>query len=336
MTPIFAIAGKLSREYLLPPSGGPRLDSPGGNLLYALGGLAVWDASVALISRVNQAYPREWLEDLNERGFDIQGIYFDPESNQADLRTFIAYTDVNERSSTNAVSHFARRQMTFPKSLLGYHPQDGTVKDLREIDPLSPAARFVPKTYRDIAYVHLCPFDFTSQSQMVNLLKGGSNQTVSLDPAPGYMKPAFWRELRVVLSGLTAFLPSEEEMRSLFWGESNDLWEMAQRISEYGPDIIIIKRGAIGQLLYISSEKKRYEIPAYPARLVDPTGAGDAFCGGFLAGLQRTNDPLMAALHGNVSASLKIEGTGPFSPLDGMPGLADARLHALKEMAREI
>jgi hypothetical protein len=44
----------------------------------------------------------------------------------------------------------------------------------------------------------------------------------------------------------------------------------------------------------------------------------------------------MAALHGNVSASLKIEGTGPFSPLDGMPGLADARLHALKEMAREI
>lgn len=336
MTPIFAIAGKLSREYLLPPSGGSRLDSPGGNLLYALGGLAVWDASVALISRVNQAYPREWLEDLNERGFDTQGIYFDPESNQADLRTFIAYTDVNERSSTNAVSHFARRQMTFPKSLLGYHPQDGTVKDLREIDPLSPAARFVPKTYRDIAYVHLCPFDFTSQSQMVNLLKGGSNQTVSLDPAPGYMKPAFWRELRVVLSGLTAFLPSEEEMRSLFWGESNDLWEMAQRISEYGPEIIIIKRGAIGQLLYISSEKKRYEIPAYPARLVDPTGAGDAFCGGFLAGLQRTNDPLMAALHGNVSASLKIEGTGPFSPLDGMPGLADARLHALKEMAREI
>lgn len=336
MTQKFAIAGKLTREYLLPPTGSPRLDSPGGNLLYAVGGLAVWDASLALIARVNRDYPSEWVADLNQHGFDTSGIYFDTEGSQADLRSFIAYTDVNERSTTNAVSHFARREMTFPKSLLGYHPKDGTVKDLRETDPLSPAARYVPKEFRDIRFVHLCPFDFTSQSQMVNLFKGGSNQTVSLDPVSGYMKPAFWRELRVVLQGITAFLPSEDEMRSLFWGESHDLWEMAQRISEHGPQIIVIKRGPLGQFVYDAAAKRRYEVPAYSARLTDPTGAGDAFCGGFLAGYQRTNDPLMAALHGNVSASLKIEGIGPFATLDAMPGLAEARLHALQEMAREV
>jgi sugar/nucleoside kinase (ribokinase family) len=336
MTPTFTIAGKLTREYLLPPIGTPRLDSPGGNLLYAVGGLAVWDPSIALISRVNHSYPREWVEDFKERGLNTDGIYFDPESERADLRSFIAYTDVNERSTTNAVSHFARREMTFPKSLLGYQPQDSTVKDLRETDLLSPAARFVPKSYRDIRFVHLCPFDFTSQSQMANLFKGGSNQTVSLDPASGYMKPAFWRELRVVLQGVTAFLPSEDEMRALFWGESHDLWEMAQRVSEHGPQLIIIKRGPLGQFVYDAAAKRRYEVPAYPARLMDLTGVGDAFCGGFLAGYQRTKDPLTAALYGNVSASLKIEGIGPFSPLDGMPGLAEARLHALKEMAREV
>ena len=336
MTPTFAIAGKLTREYLLPPTGSPRLDAPGGNLLYAAGGLAVWDASIALISKINQSYPHEWVEDLKERGFDIHGIYTDTENALAELRSFIAYTDTNERSISNAVSHFARREMTFPKSLLGYQPQDGMVKDLRETDPLSPAARVVPKEYRDIRFVHLCPFDFTSQSQMVNLFKGGSNQMISLDPAPGYMKPTFWRDLRVVLGGVTAFLPSEEEMRSLFWGESHDLWEMAQRISEHGPEIIVIKRGSLGQFVYDAAAKRRYEVPAYPARLVDPTGAGDAFCGGFLAGYQRTNDLLMATLHGNVSASLKMEGIGAFATLDAMPGLADARLHALKEMAREV
>lgn len=336
MTPTFAIAGKLTREYLLPPSGSPRLDSPGGNLLYAAGGLAVWDRSIALISKVNQDYPREWVSDLNERGLDTNGIYFDPESNSADLRSFIAYNDTNERSTSNAVSHFARREMTFPKSLLGYQPHDGTVKDLRETDLLSPTARFVPREYRDIQLVHLCPFDFTSQSQMVSLFKGGSSQMISLDPAPGYMKPTFWRDLRVVLQGVTAFLPSEDEMRALFWGESHDLWEMAQRVSEHGPQIIVIKRGPQGQLIYDAAAKRRFEAPAYPARLVDPTGAGDAFCGGFLAGYQRTNDPLQATLHGNVSASLKIEGIGAFATLDAMPGLADARYHALKEMAREI
>ena len=277
MTPTFAIAGKLTREYLLPPNNGSaRLDSPGGNLLYAIGGLAVWDASIAMIARVNQAYPREWLADLSDRGLNTNGIYFDHENDRADLRSFIAYTDVNERSTTNAVSHFARREMTFPKSLLGYQPRNETVKDLRETDPLAPVARHVPKEYRDIRFIHLCPFDFTSQSQMVNLFKGGSSHAISLDPASGYMKPAFWRELRVVLSGVTAFLPSEDEIRSLFWGESHDLWEMAKRISDHGPQIIVIKRGALGQFVYDSAAKRRYEIPAYPARLIDPTGVGDA------------------------------------------------------------
>lgn len=332
----FALAGKLTREYLLPPTGSPRLDAPGGNLLYAAGGLAVWNSSMALISKITPDYPREWLNELSERGLDVRGIYSDAENTQADLRSFIAYTDVNERSSTNAVSHFARREMTFPKSLLGYQPQDDTVKDLRATDPSSPTALFVPKPYRAIRFVHICPFDFTSQSQIVNLFRGGSDQTITLDPAPGYMKPKFLRELRVVLQGVDAFLPAEEEMRSLFWGETNDLWEMAQRISDFGPPIIIIKRGALGQFLYNATTKQRYEIPAYPARLTDPTGAGDAFSGGFLAGYQRTNDPLLAALHGNVSASLKVEGIGPFTTLESMPGLAEARLHVLKEMAREV
>lgn len=334
MPPTFAIAGKLTREYLLPPTGAPRLDAPGGSLLYAAGGLAVWDSSIALISRGNRACPPEWIEDLQARGWDARGIPADADDS-ADLRSFIAYNEANERSSANIVSHFARREMTFPKSLLGYQPPVELKNPLREIEPLSPAAMHVPKDYHAIRHMHICPFDFTSQGQMANLFKGGSGQTLTLDPAPDYMKPAFWRELRAVLGGLTAFLPSEREIRSLFWGETHDLWEMAQRLGEHGPQSIVIKRGAQGQYVYDAAGKRRFEIPAYPARLVDPTGAGDAFSGGFLAGYVRTQDPLLAALHGNVSASLMIEGIGPFAALDAMPGLAGARLQALQEMARQ-
>lgn len=336
MAPTFVIAGRLNREYVLPPSGQPLLDSPGGNLLYAAGGLAVWDSSIGLVGRVGEDYPRQWMRALNERGFDIRGIRTLRELQNVDLRSFIAFTDTNERSHSNAVSHFARRQLTFPKSLLGYQPPDESRKDPREPELASPSALDVPKDFRDVRYVHICPFDFVSQSQMVNLFKGGSNQTVSLDPAPGYMVPAFWRDLRLVLQGVTIFQPSEDELRSLFWGETNDLWEMARRISEYGPQIVVIKRGSQGQMLYDVPGNHRYELPAYASRMVDPTGAGDAFCGGFLAGFQKTNDPLLSALHGSVSASLKIEGSGPFYELDVMPGLAEARLFALKEMVREM
>lgn len=334
MKPTFLIAGKLQREYILPPSGLAVIDKPGGSLLYTAGGLVVWDTHASLVARVGNDYPLEWLEGLTTRGLDIQGIRRQPFP--IDLRSFISYTEKNERSQTNAVSHFAKRQIQFPKSLLGYQPPDETKIDPKEIDPVSPTALDVPREFRDISHVHICPLDFTSQSQLVNLFRGGSNQTVSLDPASNYMNPVFWRDLRLVLQGVKIFLPSEEEMRALFWGETNDLWDMAKMISDYGPQIVVIKRGALGQIVYDAVENKKYEIPAYASRVGDPTGAGDAFCGGFLAGHQKTNHPLTAALYGSVSASLKIEGNGPFHTLEVMPGLAEARLHALEQMAREV
>lgn len=336
MNPTFILAGKLTRDYLLPPSGSPLLDSPGGSLLYAAGGLSVWDSNIGLLARIKDDYPKPWLEDLKKRGFNIQGIRVHPDLKDAEMRSFTAYTEKKERSHSNAVSHFARHQLTFPKSLLGYQSQDESKKNPRETDLLSPSTLEVPREYRDAGYVHLCPFDFNSQSQMVSLFRSASNQVVTLDPSPGFMSPPFWRDLRIVLQGVIAFHPSEEEIRALFWGETNDLWEMADKLCEFGPQVVVIKRGALGQLVFDSAAKKRYEIPAYSSRVADPTGAGDAFCGGFLAGLHRTNDPFMAALYGNVSASLKVEGSGPFYPLDVMPGLAEARLHALKEVARAV
>jgi sugar/nucleoside kinase (ribokinase family) len=337
MQPVFVIAGKLNREYILPPSGQPVLDSPGGSLLYAAGGLAVWgDTSAGLLGRVNEDYPRQWVDNLEELGFDTRGICTVHELENVDFRSFVAFTDSNERNNSNAVSHFARRQLAFPKSLLGYQVPDESRKDPHKPELVSPAALDTPKDYREIRYVHLCPFDFISQSQMVNLFRGGSDQIISLDPDPGYMIPGFWRDLRLVLQGVTIFHPSEDELRALFWGETNDLWEMARKISEYGPQIIVIKRGLQGQMLYDVTGNHRYEIPAYPSRIADPIGVGDAFCGGFLSGFQRTNNPLMAALHGSVSASLKIEGSGPFYALGVLPGLANARLLSLKEMVREV
>jgi sugar/nucleoside kinase (ribokinase family) len=98
---------------------------------------------------------------------------------------------------------------------------------------------------------------------------------------------------------------------------------------------LILKRGPRGAL-WLKRGQEVASVKAEDVKVIDTTGAGDAFCGGFLAGMQKTNDPLLAVLHGNVSASLKVEGTGPFYPLDVMPGLAEARLHALQEMAREV
>ncbi len=332
MNPVFVLAGRLRRDYLLPPLGRPLIDAPGGDLLYAAAGLAVWGGAPALLARVGEEYPQEWLKDFNRRGWDTRGVHILPEP--LDLRYFLAYLDPNTPRTTNPVSHFARLGLTFPKALLGYQPTPGD--DLRQIHPASPRLTDIPDEYLEARAVHLCPLDYPTASRLLAAFQQAGVTTRALDPAAGYMQPRAWNEVRALLQGLTAFLPSEEELRSLFWGQTDDLWAMAEAVAACGCELVVVKRGGRGQILYDSASRKRWEAPAYPVRLADPTGAGASFCGGFLFGYQQTYDPLEAVLHGNISASLTIEGSGAFHALDALPGLARARLESLRGLVRQV
>jgi len=329
-TPAAIVIGKLSREYLLPAVGDPRLDAPGGSLLYAAAGSKVWESSIGLVGRVGENYPHAWLREFESRGLDTKGIRILAQS--MDVRAFVAYSESFEATHINPVSHFARRGMTFPRSLLGYQPPD----EKSAPAPNFPTVGDIPPQYLDARAAHLCPMDLVTQVQLIASLKRGTVNTFTLDPAPDTMTPAARRSLPALLQGVTAFLPSLEELHALYWGETHNPWEMAEAIAVYGCETIVIKCGSRGQMVYESASKKRWEVPVYPARIADPTGAGDAFCGGFLAGYRKDYDPLEGALYGNVSASLKMEGGGPFYPLDVLPGLAQARLSMLRELVREV
>jgi sugar/nucleoside kinase (ribokinase family) len=331
MEPQFLVFGQLTREYLLPAVGHPRLDVAGGSLLYAAAGLRVWESEIGLVGRVGNDYPREWLNHCQTRGFDTSGIRII--SRNLDVREFIAYSEAFEANRINPVSHFARRDMIFPKSLLGYQPPDDKKKPDRDSMLI---VTDIPNDYLTARAALLCPMDLVTQTQLIAGMKLGSVHTFVLDPGPATMTRTARRELPALLNGVTAFLPSQEELCNLFWGETYDLWKMAEAVSMYGCEYVVIKCGSRGQLLFDANNKRKWEIPAYPARLADPTGAGHAFCGGFLAGYCKNYDPLEGVLYGNVSASLKLEGSGAFYPLDVLPGLAEARLGALRNMVRAV
>ncbi|MCK6539117.1 MAG: carbohydrate kinase family protein [Anaerolineales bacterium] len=324
----FIVFGRLTREFLLPAAAQPRLDAAGGSLLYASAGLGVWESGVGLVGRVGNDYPRAWLNEIRARGFDTSGVHILPQN--LDVREFVAYNESFEANRVNPVSHFARRQMTVPKSLLGYQA------DKKPDEALKLTVRDIPDDYLTARAAYLCPMDLVTQTQLIAGLKRGHAHSFILDPAPASMTPTARRELPALLNGVTAFLPSEEELRNLFQAETHDLWEMAEAVSLYGCEYVVIKRGAHGQLLYDADAKRRWEIPAYPSRVEDVTGAGDAFGGGFVSGFCKNYDPLEGVLHGNVSASLKLEGYGAFHPLEVLPGLAKARLEALRELVRRV
>lgn len=330
MPPQFLVFGNLTREFLLPAEGQPRLDVAGGSLLYAAAGLKVWESDIGLVGRVGGDYPRAWLNDFKSRGFDTMGIKILPQ--KLDLREFLSYNEHFETSNANPITQFARRGMTFPKSLLGYQPVEE-----READEAKKLlVTDIPGEYLSARAALLCPMNLSTQNQLIAGLKRGNIHSFILDPLPANMTPRARRELPALLNGVTALLLSQEEMRNLFWGETHDLWKMAEAVSLYGCEYVVIKCGAQGQLLYMAGMKRRVEIPAYPARIADPGGAGNAFDGGFLAGYCKNYDPLEGVFYGSVSASLKLEGSGAFSPLEVMPGLAEARLNAVKGLARDV
>jgi sugar/nucleoside kinase (ribokinase family) len=332
----FIFAGELRRDFSVLVNGRPLIDVPGGNLLYAASGLAVWEPSPppGIIARVGEDYPQEWIESFGRRGFDTRGIHVIPEA--IDLRSFYIYTDNYTRIHETPIAYFTRIGMAFPKAQLGYNAKPPKSDSRTRLSPTSLRQSDVIPDYLDATGAHICPLDYLSHSSLPAVMRQAGFTTITLDPSPTYMNPTYWNEIPALFAGLTAALPSEEEVRALFHGRSTDLWEMAECLAGWGSEIVVIKRGESGQFVYDSASRTRWEIPAYPANLVDPTGAGDAFCGGFLAGYRRTYDPLQAALHGAISASLSIEGSGPFYPLDALPGLAQARFEALAKTTRKV
>jgi hypothetical protein len=337
MDPELVIAGTLRRDYLLPPTGRPLLDVPGGDLLYAAAGAAVWKQdkgpAIGLLGRASEDYPRDWLRSFEQQGFRVDGIRI--QSEHIDLRAFRAYLNLTTVQRNNPVAHFARLGIPYPKSLLGYQPPSDRTRPLAPA-PDAPIPSDIPAAYSMAQAVHLCPLDHLTDSRMITTFRQAGTMILTLDPPASLMAPAWLEDVHSLMHGLAAFLPAEEELRALFWGRTDDLWEMAEALASYGCDFIVVKRGGHGQMLYDSLAKKRWEIPAYAAHLADLTGAGDSFCGGFVAGLLQTRDPLQAVLHGNISASLTIEGSGAFHALDALPGLAQARLDSLSSLVRSV
>ncbi len=87
--------------------------------------------------------------------------------------------------------------------------------------------------------------------------------------------------------------------------------EAAKKITSYGPQIVVVKMGAKGILLYDKSSDKYFTLPAFPVKkVIDTTGAGDAFAAGFLLGLSRGYTIRKAAIYGNAVAALKVSRLG--------------------------
>ena len=82
----------------------------------------------------------------------------------------------------------------------------------------------------------------------------------------------------------------------------------------------------------VATEREQHHIPAYITNLVDPTGAGNTYCGGLLTGLMRGKSLIEAGIMGTVSASFCVETIGVVNPSKVDPATRDKRLEHIQSL----
>lgn len=171
----------------------------------------------------------------------------------------------------------------------------------------------LPGQYRSTPFVFLANIHPALQSEVLTQVE--KPRFVAADTM-NYWIERESEELRAVLRGVDALVINDEEARQL--GGASNLVNAARAIQQLGPRLLVIKRGEHGVLM--TRDQGFFAVPAMPLdSVVDPTGAGDTFAGGFmgyLASAREVTEEVLAraTIAGSALASLAVEDFG----LDGL------------------
>jgi ribokinase len=285
--------GNLITDDLVFADGTTHMGLPGGAVIYAALGARLWGPSVGVVSVAGDDYSYRMLEGLERRGIDIHGI--------------------------RRVSHPGLR------AWLIYEP--GGRRLLHRLDSpphaqLSPGVGDLPAQTQDGGAFHISPMPLDSQQALAEALATRQHAMVSIDPHEP-VRAANLERWRRVLEHADVFLPSEAEITLA--GMAEDPLTALAPFSRGRLRFVALKRGARGGLLCDLREGRTHPWPPARVKVVDPTGAGDSFGGGFLAGWLETGEVEGALERGVISAGVALEGLGVQGFMGVSPELAEQR-----------
>jgi hypothetical protein len=331
----YIVIGQIQREFIVDLAGKAHSNSIGGNALYTVGGILRWDNRVGIISKANKFTVEHLFPLLDRYHVDHQGVELVEETGGIEDRFFMGFDTIEDSIEKSPEAFYSSKGLPFPTGLLQYN-QESIQKNKSHLALNKYFSSNFPQSYLDAHAVHICATNFDSQFQLLSLLGRSSIRISTLITDDSYMTPLNWDDFLKLVKDLSTVITSKKQIYSLFRGRSTDIWEMMEAICSMGCGSIVVVDGQNGQYLLDSEEKIKYQIPAYPSRVIDPSGMIDSFCGGFISGLRRHQDSLVALIHGNISSSLSGEGTGPFYCLDTLKQLVDSRVLNLKKMVKIV
>lgn len=330
--PDFLALGNLTLDDVVTADGRIAPAQLGGNGVYAAAGIRLWGESIALVGVVGNDFPQQWLDALVGANIDISGVQRLDLPHQ--LRSRVFYFPDGRRTDRvdEARTILPPGAETF-LDLVTEYTDMGSPLHRRTWPLFSPTPDLLRPRHFDARFAHLSPGPLVNNRANAAHLKQQTARRIELSLDWPWWD---WDQEGIadqeLLSHIDYLLPSQEELQIYVGASSEDsLDDITQTLLTYGLRAIAVKQGGRGARLLVRGGRSWQRIPVYPTNVVDPTGAGDSFCGGFLVGIARTGDPFQAALYGTVSASFVIEDFGVLHTLNVTPSHAETRLQALRE-----
>jgi sugar/nucleoside kinase (ribokinase family) len=281
-SPDVAVVGHFSIDTIMLPSRPHSFVVLGGSVTYVSLVTRRLEGNASIISKVGGDFPEAYVWLLREEGIDISAVA--RLENEQTTRFELQYSgDLSDRTLR----------------LKSRAPAIG-LDDL----PYSMRAKAI----------HLAPIAGEVSVEVAERLKHNADR-LSLDPqgllrsfsVTGTVSCCASMD-KSLLDLVDVYKSSLDEIKVLTG--QKDLKSAIKSVHDHGVETVLITLGAKGAVL--SVEKTVYNVPAYVSkRVVDPTGAGDVFIGGFLTEYVRAKDSLWCACVGSAAASLVVEGLGP-------------------------
>lgn len=276
----------------------------GGACTYISLAASYFTSPVRVVSVVGDDFPEETLEYLRKRGVDLDGL----QVKKGEKSFFWAgryHSNFNSRDTLET-----------------------QLNVLATFDPV------LPEIYRRSDYLMLGNLTPQVQLRVLEQLTHRP-KLVALDTMNFWMDIAL-DDLKKVIAMVDVLTINDEEARQLS-GE-HSLVNAARVIHQMGPKYLIIKKGEHGALLFHRGQI--FFAPALPlAEVIDPTGAGDTFAGGFMGWIAKTGDTSFenmkrAVVYGSAMASFCVEKFS-IERLKGLtPAMIENRVHQFEELVR--
>lgn len=282
-------AGHLTVDDVVFWDGSVHFGSAGGAALYAGIGAALLGARTHVATRLGDGYPHA---ELNR--FAQVGVHLVPSvGSEESISQWVLYERDGSRTYV-------------------LHPNSGSHDRMSP----SPSDYVIP----DSVAVHVAPMPAARQLEWC-LARRGRRSVLTLDPHADGCRD-FPAEVLAMAAMVDAFLPSEVESAAL---AGPDPVAAVCTFLRAGAPIAVVKLGDDGSL--VGTPEAIWHVPVVPVPVVDVTGAGDSYCGGFVAALSGGLDALRAACAATAIASVIVEVHG-----NAIASFPEARL----EVARRL